>query len=70
MIIQIQVVVANTHGFEEFSVAQTSRLYQEMNVSAIIGPNFYCQAEAMIAGILNRAMMSYVSGLAVNVILC
>ncbi|XP_067931824.1 speract receptor-like isoform X2 [Watersipora subatra] len=55
----LQVVVAETNAFQEFSTTQTLRLYREKNVSAIIGPAFQCKSEAMIASIFNRAMISY-----------
>ncbi|KAF6020196.1 hypothetical protein EB796_021491 [Bugula neritina] len=55
----LQVLVAETNGYNVFSVTQTSRLYRQHNVSAIIGPPFSCVSEAKIAGILDRAMISY-----------
>lgn len=61
MYFQLQVLVAETNGYNVFSVTQTSRLYRQHNVSAIIGPPFSCVSEAKIAGILDRAMISYVS---------
>lgn len=58
---QLQFLVGRTEAWEEFSVTQTGRLIQDYNVTGIVGPNFSCYSEAKIAGILNRAMVSYVS---------
>ena len=57
---QLQVIVAETNGYKEFSTTQTYKLYTEKDVAAIIGPSYSCESEARIAGLLNRSMISYV----------
>uniref|UniRef100_A0A2C9JYD7 Receptor ligand binding region domain-containing protein n=1 Tax=Biomphalaria glabrata TaxID=6526 RepID=A0A2C9JYD7_BIOGL len=64
---ELKFELAESHGEENISLWQTSELIKK-GVHAIIGPEGTCVHEAMLAGVYNIPMISYVSTIYTDVV--